>query len=143
MSEKMTRREAREAAFCLIFESGFRCEEEREELYANALKNLEIPKNKYVKTVYFGLAENIADVDALIAKCSVGWKTERMTHVSRAILRLAAYEMLFMEDIPVRVTINEALELAKKYDEEKARAFVNGVLNAVKNTLPAEDDANE
>lgn len=142
MSEKMTRREAREAAFCLIFESDFRVEDEREALYANALKNLEIPKNKYVKTVYFGVADNIVDIDALIAQCSVGWKTERMTHVSRAILRLAVYEMLFMEDIPVRVTINEALELTKKYDDEKARAFVNGILNAVKNTLPAEDDAN-
>ena len=92
--------------------------------------------------MYFGVADNVVDIDALIAKCSVGWKTERMTHVSRAILRLAVYEMLFMEDIPVRVTINEALELAKKYDEEKARAFVNGVLNAVKDTLPAEADAN-
>ncbi|MBO5904462.1 MAG: transcription antitermination factor NusB [Clostridia bacterium] len=142
MSEKMTRREAREAAFCLIFESDFRAEDVREELYSNALRNLEIPKNKYVKTVYFGVADNVVDIDALIAKCSVGWKTERMTHVSRAILRLAVYEMLFMEDIPVRVTINEALELAKKYDEEKARAFVNGVLNAVKDTLPAEADAN-
>lgn len=142
MSEKMTRREAREAAFCLIFESDFREGEEREALYSNSVSNLEIPKNKYVKTVYFGLAENIADIDALIAKCSLGWKTERMTHVSRAILRLAVYEMLFMEDIPVRVTINEALELSKKYDEEKARAFVNGVLNAVKNSLPAEDESN-
>ena len=143
MPEKMTRREAREAAFSLIFESGFRAEEEREELYANTVKNLEIPKNKYVKTVYFGIADNITDIDALIAKCSVGWKTERMTHVSRAILRLAVYEMLFMEDIPVRVSINEALELAKKYDEDKARAFVNGVLNAVKNTLPEEDNAEQ
>ena len=51
--------------------------------------------------------------------------------------------MLFMEDIPQKVTINEALELAKKYDEEKARAFVNGILNAVKNTLPAQEDTNE
>ncbi len=141
MSEKMTRREAREAAFSLIFESDFRDGEERTALYANTTANLEIPKNKYVKTVYFGVSDNIAHIDDLIAKCSVGWKTERMTHVSRAILRLAVYEMLFMPDIPVRVTINEALEIAKKYDEDKARAFVNGVLNAVKNTLPEEEDA--
>ncbi len=143
MSEKITRRQAREAAFSLIFESDFRGDEDKAVLYANTTANLEIPKNKYVKAAYFGVADNISHIDALIAQCSVGWKTERLTHASKAILRLAVYEMLYMEDIPVRVTINEALELAKKYDDDKARAFVNGVLNAVKNTLPEEEDENK
>ncbi|MBQ8005623.1 MAG: transcription antitermination protein NusB, partial [Clostridia bacterium] len=62
-------------------------------------------------------------------------KTERMSRVSRAILRLAVYELAFAVDIPSRVTINEAVELAKKYDDEKAKAFINGILNAVKNEV--------
>ena len=65
----------------------------------------------------------------------MGWKTERMSRVSHAILRLAVYEMLYRDDIPSRVTLNEAIELTKKFDAERAKAFVNGILNSVKNDV--------
>ena len=70
-------------------------------------------------------------LDEAVEKNSTGWKKERISPVSMAILRLACYEIMFMEDIPARVSINEAVELAKKYDDEKSYSFVNGVLNAV------------
>ena len=64
-----------------------------------------------------------------------GWKKERVSPVSMALFRLSAYEMMFMEEIPIRVSINEAIELSKKYDDEKAYIFVNGVLNSIAEKL--------
>ena len=64
-----------------------------------------------------------------------GWRSDRVSPVSRAIIRLATYEMLYLTDVPGRVSINEAIELAKKYDDEKSYSFVNGVLNAVAQEL--------
>ena len=77
----------------------------------------------------------MAAIDEEINKNSKGWKTNRLSKVSRSILRLCIYEMLYEKDIPLRVSINEGIELAKLYEDEKARPFINGVLNAVKNSL--------
>jgi N utilization substance protein B len=70
-------------------------------------------------------------LEGVIAKNLVGWKKERVSLVSMAILRLGAYEILYREDIPAKVSINECIELSKKYDDEKTYIFVNGVLNAI------------
>jgi N utilization substance protein B len=67
--------------------------------------------------------------DALIDACSVNWRVSRMSIVDRNILRLAAYEFRFCEDIPGSVTVNEAIELAKRYGSKDSRAFVNGLLD--------------
>lgn len=135
MSEKLTRREAREYAFGLIYEADFRPDEDKESIFDSSADDREIPDDKYIKEAYFGVWDNIADIDAKIAEYSVGWKTERMSRVSHAILRLAVYEMLYRDDIPSRVTLNEAIELTKKFDAERAKAFVNGILNSVKNDV--------
>ena len=76
------------------------------------------------------------DGNEVIGKHSRGWKTERMSKLSRSILRLCVYEMLY-EEIPHNVSINEAVELCKKFDDDKARPFVNGILNSVKQDLSA------
>ena len=83
---------------------------------------------------YFGFYENLERIDAVIGEHSKGWKTERMSKLSRSILRLCVYEMLF-EEIPYSVSINEAVELSKTFDDDKARPFVNGILNSVKKAL--------
>ena len=70
--------------------------------------------------------------DALIGNHAKGWKTSRLSKLSRSVLRLAVYEMLYEAEIPYSVSINEAVELTKKYDDEKAYTFVNGVLNRIK-----------
>ena len=139
----MNRKEARENAFILLYEAVSKKDESAEEIFEKATSERELQTDAYVKDVFFGAASKAEAIEDMIDKNLVGWKKERVSLVSMALLRLGAYEILFREDIPVKVTINEALELSKKYDEEKARAFVNGVLNAVKNTLPPEEGANE
>ena len=133
----MTRREARETLLGLLFETEFRTDETNEEIYYTSSENREIPDDEYVKSAYFAICEKRAEIDTAIGENSNGWKTERLTNISRSILRLGVYELLYADDIPYSVTINEAVELTKKYDEDKARPFINGVLNSVKNALEA------
>ena len=132
MTSEITRREARELLLGLVYEMDFRPDEDKDVIFEVSTDVREIPENDYIKNGYFTICEKLADIDACIAKHSVGWKTERMSRVSRAILRLGTYELLFADDIPSKVTINEAIELAKKFDDDKARSFINGILNAVK-----------
>lgn len=131
----INRREAREAAFTLLFETEFKRGEAKEDIFALSCENREIEENGYIRTVYFGVAEHIEELDAHIGKHAKGWKTERISRVSRSILRLAIFEMLYLEDVPAGVSINEAVELCKKFDEESARPFVNGILNSVKEEI--------
>lgn len=131
----INRREAREAVFTLLFETEFKMGEAREDIFAVSCENREIEENTYIRTAYFGVWEHIEELDALIGKYAKGWKTERISRVSRSILRLAIFEMLYLEDVPAGVAINEAVELCKKFDEESARPFVNGILNSVKEEL--------
>ena len=131
----MTRREARDVVFGLLFETEFRTEESKEEIYGSSTENREIPSDDYVKDTYYAVCDNREEIDKIIGDNSNGWRPDRLGNVSRSILRLAVYEMRFMDSIPYNVTINEAIELAKKYDDEKARPFINGVLNSVKNSL--------
>ena len=136
----MTRKEARELTFELLFESTFRKDEKPFDIYEISAENREIEDDAYVRGVFFGVIENEKALDEMIGSCSKGWKPERLSRVSRTVLRIAIFEMLNMKDIPYPVSINEALELCKKFDDEKARPFVNGVLNAVKDTLPPKND---
>ena len=91
----------------------------------------------YCTKAYYTIFEQRKTVDELIAKNAKGWKVERLSRISRSILRLGVYELVFEPSIPYNVTINEAIELSKKFDDPKAKAFVNGVLNSVKNELEA------
>ena len=131
----MNRKTARENAFILFFEGVIKTDETMEEIYTKATEVRGLECDDYVRKVYFGYHENKRILDETIEKCLIGWKKERVSYVSRALLCLACYELMFMEDIPVKVSINEAIELSKKYDEEKAYVFVNGVLNAVADSI--------
>lgn len=128
----MTRKEAREILLGLLFESEFRADESAEDIYYTSAENREIDDDDYIKRAYFAIFEHKEEIDAVIGDHAKGWKTHRLTNISRSILRLAVYEMLYEEGIPHKVSINEAVELTKKYDDEKARSFINGVLNSVK-----------
>lgn len=151
---KITRRQAREITLCLVFDFGFNSEEKPEELldlYVTYFPEADeekmtqqIKENEYISQVYFGVAESIAELDEIISNCSLKWKAERISRVSKSILRLAVYELLYMNDIPEEVTVNEAVELAKKYDTDDSYTFVNGVLGAViKNILPERNTIDE
>ncbi len=131
----MNRKQARENAFILLFESISKKEETAEEIFekATAVRGLEV--DDYVKRVYFGSIENKKLIDECVEKSLIGWKKERISVVTKAILTLASYEMMFVDDIPTRVSINEGIELSKKFDDEKAYALVNGCLNAISEQL--------
>ena len=127
----MNRRKAREAAFTLLFEAKFHRDQEVEALYETAKTARGVEEDEYLRAVVAGVAERKEELDAIIEKHSHGWKRTRISPVSLSIMELAVYEIYYREDIPALVSVNEALELVKAYDEDGARAFVNGVLNAV------------
>ena len=134
----LKRREARELLLGLLFESEFRTDESYVEIYATSAEERLIPEDAYIKNAYYTISEQKETVDEWIGRHAHGWKTQRLSKMSRSILRLGVYEMLYEKEIPYSVTINEAIELTKIYDDPKARAFINGVLNSVKNELEAE-----
>ena len=131
----MNRKTARENAFILLFEGACKTDETAEEIFAKAVEYRAFEYDDYVKRVFFGAYENAQIIDETVEASLQGWKKERVSAVSTALFKLATFEMMFMEDIPVKVSINEAIELSKKYDDEKAYGFVNGVLNAVADKL--------
>ena len=127
----MNRREARETVFTLLYERNFQKDESAEVQYAAALELRELADDPYMREVYLGVSANMDAIDEKIVASSGGWSIPRMSRITRTILRLSAYEMLYRTDIPFNISINEAVELAKKYEDEKAPAFVNGILNAI------------
>lgn len=134
---KMSRREAREILVGLLFETEFRLDEDVNSIFAIALEDRDIPNDDYIRNTYFAVCDNVKKIDETIGSHSNGWKPERMSKLSRSILRICVYEMLYLDDIPYSVSINEAVELTKKFDDDKARPFINGILNSVKNQLEA------
>jgi N utilization substance protein B len=91
----------------------------------------------YVEMLVNGVAAKRAGLDETIERRSLNWRMARMAIVDRNILRLAVYEMRFSPDVPAKVAIDEAIELAKKFGSEDSRAFVNGVLDGVLNDMTA------
>lgn len=120
------RSEEREQAFCLLFQSLFNTDENFE-IYEENIESV----GDYAKSIALGVEEKKENLDGLIEKYSKGWKVKRLPKVNLAILRLAAYEILFVDDVPESVAINEAVELAKKYSGESDYSFINGVLGAL------------
>lgn len=89
----------------------------------------------FSKMLVTGVHKTKDVLDPLIARASRHWRVERMNRIDRSILRLAAYEMLYMKDIPPKVSIDEAVELGKRYGGEDSAGFINGVLDNIYNTL--------
>ena len=130
----MERRKAREAVMELLFEKEFNMDVTAEETYRLAEEMRELENDKYLTEAYFGVLDNISEIDDIISQHAIGWKTKRMSKVSLSVMRIAVYEMKYT-DVPFSVSINEAVELSKKFDDDKAPAFVNGVLNTVAEQL--------
>ena len=142
----VSRKKAREIALHLIFELGFGAFEAEnvmtERLDEEIMRSigseiapyagpLDAVQTKYIVTVVKGVAEHLEALDTQIAQNAKGWTLSRLSRITMAILRLALYEMEYVEDVPVGAAINEAVELAKVYDSEETAAFINGVLGAV------------
>lgn len=124
----MNRIKEREQAFFLIFQSLFKANDEQiEEAIQLYSENVE-PVGDYAKELYNGVTEKQDEIDDVISNLSNGWKINRLPKVSLSILRLAMYEMEYVDSVPDSVAINEAVELSKKYSSKEDSSFVNGVL---------------
>lgn len=139
----MTRTTAREIAIHLSYELGyssfsaeelldlrlnpqnFQTLEEEDEAYREMPGKKQV---KYIRELVSGVGAHSAELDSYIAKYAVGWSFSRISRVATAIMRVAMYEILYMPDIPNGAAINEAVEIAKKYEEPEVVSFINGIL---------------
>ncbi|NLK27564.1 MAG: transcription antitermination factor NusB [Clostridiales bacterium] len=127
----MTRREIREHIFLMLFRKDFYNIEELNEqmkLYMEELVEPETKENLYITERFQSIVDKLEEIDQIISEISSGWRLNRMGKVDLTILRLAVFEIKFDEEMPIKVAINEAVELAKKFGGDDSPGFVNGVL---------------
>ncbi|MCL2106255.1 MAG: transcription antitermination factor NusB [Oscillospiraceae bacterium] len=140
MPEKISRRQAREQAFCLLFALSFQPDAPMEELIAQAREIGEPDKpglDSFAVEAAARAHEHLEEIDAAISGHLKGWRLSRVSRPSLALLRLAACELLYFDQIPPGASINEAVELAKLYGDEEAPRFVNGLLGSLARELEA------
>lgn len=150
----MTRANARELAVHLIYGRDFTGEEPEQvvsvrlakEYYAKLSEENEIYAERpsraqmaYLDKVVSGVANRTEDLNAEIQKYSIGWDISRISRLTRAIMQLAIFEILYVEDVPTGVAVSEAVRLAKKYDGDDTGSFVNGILGSFARSLTTEE----
>ena len=132
----MGRKKAREGAMSLVYKMEMNDEfsKDMEDLYMN---NFDYSREEedYIYDASEKIRENIETIDQYIVDNLKGWKLDRLAKVDLSVLRIAIYEILYREDIPMEVSVNEAIETVKKYSAEESYKFVNGVLGGVINSL--------
>jgi N utilization substance protein B len=121
-----SRREARERALELLYES-----ELKEQKTSEVLAELPVEPARYAMELVVGIEEHQAEIDQVISRHAIDWALGRMPVVDRALLRIATFELLHRPDVPTGAVISEAVELAKAYSTEESASFVNGLLAAV------------
>lgn len=126
----MTRRESRICVFELLYETDFHLEIDPLEVYDRSLEARDSKGSDFAKSLFALCAVNLPEIDKTISESTENWKLSRMSAVTKAILRMAVGEMLYT-DVPPKACINEAVEIAKVYDEAKAPRFINGILNKI------------
>lgn len=131
----MSRRAAREHAFIIVYQLSFHDDFETQQALDCYLTEMSIspgPKDlEFISQEIEGIRANIPEIDQKIEEFASGWALNRLSKVDLAIMRLAAYELLYQPSIPAKVSINEAVELAKRYGADSSPGFVNGVLGQV------------
>lgn len=134
--KSMTRHALRDRVFGLVFRIEFYPREELEEQIEGYIENSEeefLPEDlEYIVSKFRSALDKIGEIDAAIDKCAVGWTRSRMGKCELAALRLGIFEMLYDDDIPVSVAMDEAVEIAKTYGDATGGAFVNAILTKVK-----------
>ncbi len=129
ISEK--RRKSREQAFIILFEKSFNEDMSVDEILSIAVESEVIQEDKFMNKLVITADENIEIIDSEIEKNLKGWSKSRISKVSLALLRLAICEIRYFDDIPVGVSINEAVEICKIYGSDEDKSFINGVLGSV------------
>ncbi|MEE1187282.1 MAG: transcription antitermination factor NusB [Acutalibacteraceae bacterium] len=126
----MNRKSEREQAFLIIFEKQLN-NDDIEYIINNAIETGIYEENDFSKKEILGTFSNLQTIDDTISQNLKNWSISRLSKVSLAVLRLAVYEIIFEKEIPNSVSINEAVELAKKYGAEDDAKYVNGVLGSI------------
>jgi len=127
----VTRRELREHVFLMMFRKEFHDKNELPEqikLYLSDLENISPEEYDYLIKRVNAIMEKVEEIDDILSKTTSGWSIKRLGKVELTILRIAVYEMRYDDEIPVKVAINEAVELAKTFGGDETPAFINGVL---------------
>ncbi|MDR1689754.1 MAG: transcription antitermination factor NusB [Clostridiales bacterium] len=141
----MNRRETRKAAFKLIYQIPFHEEESAGEMLSMYFEQLKADKPEleigdeqkdYISGVFTGVYEHLAEIDEAVAGNLHGWDLDRINKADLAVLRLCLYEIRYSDSVPLKVAINEAVELAKTYGSDESGPFVNGVLASLAKSLP-------
>lgn len=134
------RKRSREIAMELLYQSTINNKESEEliEDYIEQYGEVEEVDRQYISSVVGGVREKQAEIDALIEANLVKWKLNRIPKINMSILRVALYEILFMEEIPNTVSINEAVEISKKYSDDQSAAFINGILDKIEKSPKGE-----
>ena len=128
---KLTRSEARKSAFMILFEQSFRKDEPIDDIIQTAIELRAVKVDEYVQEAVLGALSHSIAIAEYIDKYSIGWKSQRISKVDKAIMTLAIYEMLFDDNVPVSVAINEAVEISKEFSSNESSAFINGILGSV------------
>lgn len=127
----MKRRRAREYALQLLFQNDFTTMGELDYAHFWADKNEEDSVKEFARGIVEGTLKHLPEIDRAIMEYAENWAMDRMAAVDRNILRAGAYEILFVPDVPVKVAINEALEVAKKFSSQDSAPFINGILDRI------------
>ncbi|MFA5069145.1 MAG: transcription antitermination factor NusB [Candidatus Omnitrophota bacterium] len=134
------RTRAREIALQILYQADIRHEglnDIAEDFFRICLNGADRPEESvrgFAISLAKGTLDNIKTIDAVISSYAQNWQLERMAVIDRNIMRMACYELLYVNDIPAKVSINEAVDLAKKYGDTESGKFVNGILDKVKKT---------
>ena len=132
----MNRRKAREYALQMLFQHEFAGDQKEPELIEelNSVGKTDKVSRDFARELVSGTLGHLEEIDGVLQGAAENWDMKRMAAVDRNILRFAAYEIVYRPDIPVAVTINEALEIAKKYSSQEAASFINGLLDKIAHT---------
>ncbi len=127
----MSRHTAREAAMCLVFEKSFGISQKEMSEQLKTEFKFDKGDEEYVAFICDGVFSHLEEIDASIQGNALDWSLDRMARVDLAIMRVAVFEILYAEDIAGTVSINEAVELAKKYSTQQSPQFINGILDSI------------
>lgn len=134
-----TRRQARELAMQALFYMDMRNNLSTEMLdhFCGCFSPSKKSRRFFIKLVT-GVIEKKAEIDTMVERFSQNWKLKRMSCVDRNVMRIAVYEMLYCDDIPAKVSINEAVDVGKKFGTQESGAFINGIMDSIRGALEKE-----
>lgn len=131
----MTRREARELIMKMLYEKTFQPEKDKNTIVEGYTQDMKGKVKDFIVAEFNGILEHEEEIDAIITKSAENWSLSRIARVDHMLLRMATYELKWGEDVPAKVAINEAIEIAKIYSTDKSPKFINGILGNIAKSI--------